>query len=101
VRVGHLTLALEQKAGIIGEILSAVKAEWGNLGVSRRIGAQGGNVSNGIKDTQRRSRAVGKTLKTVETLDFSRAEQVLGVSVKETSWKPILMMKKWRPASLR
>ncbi len=32
VRVGYLTLALEQKAGVIGEILSAVKAEWGKLG---------------------------------------------------------------------
>ena len=32
IRVGHLTLALERKAGAIGEILSAVKAEWAGLG---------------------------------------------------------------------
>jgi hypothetical protein len=37
-------------------------------------------LSNGIKDTQRRTRVVGRTLKTVEALDFSRAEQVLGLS---------------------
>jgi DNA recombination protein RmuC len=81
VRVGHLTLALEQKAGVIGEILAAVKAEWGNLGKSLdTLSRRAETLSNGIKDTQRRSRAVGRTLKTVEALDFSRAEDVLGLS---------------------
>jgi DNA recombination protein RmuC len=82
VRVGHLTLALEQKAGVIGEILAAVKAEWGNLGKSLdTLARRAETLSNGIKDTQRRSRAVGKSLRTVEALDFSRAEQVLGLPV--------------------
>ena len=81
IRVGHLTLALEQKAGVIGEILAAVKAEWGNLGKSLdTLARRAETLSNGIRDTQRRSRAVGRTLKTVEVLDFSRAEQVLGLS---------------------
>jgi DNA recombination protein RmuC len=81
VRVGHLTLALEQKAGAIGELLSAVKAEWGNLGKSLDILARRAEtLSNGIKDTQRRTRAVGTTLKAVEALDFPRAEQMLGLS---------------------
>lgn len=82
VRVGHLTLALEQKAGVIGEILAAVKAEWGNLGKSLdTLARRAETLINGIKDTQRRSRAVGKSLRTVEALDFSRAEQVLGLPV--------------------
>jgi DNA recombination protein RmuC len=81
IRVGHLTLALEQKAGAIGEILAAVKAEWGNLGKSLdTLARRAETLSNGIKDTQRRTRVVGRTLKTVEALDFSRAEQVLGLS---------------------
>jgi DNA recombination protein RmuC len=79
--VGHLTLALEKKAGVIGEILAAVKAEWGKLGKSLdTLARRAETLSNGIKDTQQRSRAVGKTLRTVDTLDFSRAEQVLGLS---------------------
>ena len=84
IRVGHLTLALEQKAGVIGEILAAVKAEWGNLGKSLdTLARRAETLSNGIKDTQRRTRVVGKTLKTVEALDFSRAEHVLGLSGDE------------------
>jgi DNA recombination protein RmuC len=80
IRMGHLTLALEQKAGVIGEILGAVKAEWTRLGktldiLARRVDT----LSNGIKDTQR-TRAVGRALKTVDTLDSPRAEQLLGLS---------------------
>jgi DNA recombination protein RmuC len=85
IRVGHLTLALEQKAGVIGEILAAVKAEWGNLGKSLdTLARRAETLSNGIRDTQRRTRAVGRTLKTVEALDFSHAEQVLGLSGETT-----------------
>ena len=81
IRVGHLTLALEQKAGMIGEILAAVKAEWANLGRSLdALARRAETLRNGIQDTQQRSRAVGRTLKTVEALDFSRAEEVLGLS---------------------
>jgi DNA recombination protein RmuC len=81
IRVGHLTLALEQNAAKIGETLSAVKAEWGNLGkaldaLARRAKA----LTNGIEDTQRRSRVVGRTLRTVDAIDFERAQQVLGLS---------------------
>jgi len=58
-----------------------VKAEWGNLGKSLdSLARRAETLSNGIKDTQRRTRAVGRTLKTVEALDFARAEEVLGLS---------------------
>lgn len=83
VRVGHLTLALEQKAGVIGEILGAVKAEWAKLGKSLDILARRADtLSNGIKDTQQRTRAVGRTLRTVDMLDSPRADQLLGLSVE-------------------
>jgi DNA recombination protein RmuC len=81
IRVGHLTLALEQNAAKIGETLSAVKAEWANLGKTLDVLARRAEtLSNGIKDTQRRTRVVGRTLRTVDALDFDRAEQVLGIS---------------------
>ena len=81
IRVGHLTLALEQNAAKIGETLSAVKAEWANLGKTLdRLASRAETLSNGIKDTQRRTRVVGRTLRTVDALDFDRAEQVLGIS---------------------
>ena len=80
IRVGYLTLALEQKAGAIGEILSAVKTEWSKLGESLDVLARRAeSLNNGIRSTQQRTRAVGRTLKTVEALEFDRAEQVLGM----------------------
>lgn len=81
IRVGHLTLALEQNAAKIGETLSAVKTEWSNLGKTLDVLARRAEtLSNGIKDTQRRTRVVGRTLKAVDALDFERAEQVLGLT---------------------
>jgi DNA recombination protein RmuC len=81
IRVGYLTLALEQKAGAIGEILSAVKAEWGKLGASLEVIARRAETLNkGIRDTQHRTRIVGRTLKGVDALEFERAGEVLGLS---------------------
>jgi DNA recombination protein RmuC len=81
IRVGYLTLALEQKAGAIGEILAAVKAEWSKLGDSLdALARRADTLNKGIKQTQQRTRMVGRTLKTVDALDFERAEQVLGLS---------------------
>jgi DNA recombination protein RmuC len=80
IRVGYLTLALEEKAGAIGEILSAVKVEWTKLGKSLDgLANKANTLVNGIHETQRRTRVVGSTLKTVETIDFDRAEQILGL----------------------
>jgi DNA recombination protein RmuC len=81
VRVGYLTFALEQKAGAIGEILAAVKAEWARLGESMdALARRAETLSNGIRDTQRRTRVVGRTLRTVEAMELSRAEEVLRLS---------------------
>ncbi len=81
IRVQHDTLVLEEKAGAIREILAAVKAEWGNLGNSLDVLARRAEtLNNGIRDTQRRTRVVGRTLKTVHVLDFERAQEVLGLS---------------------
>jgi DNA recombination protein RmuC len=81
IRVGHLTLALEQKAGAIGEILSAVKAEWTGLGKALDAMAnRAQTLSKGISDAQKRNRGVGRALATVDALDPVRAREVLGLS---------------------
>ncbi len=81
IRIGYDTLNLEKKAGAIGEILSAVKAEWAKLGQSLDVLARRAErLTTGIKDTQQRTRVVGKTLKSVSTLEFDRAQEVLGLS---------------------
>ena len=81
IRVGHLTLALEQKAGAIGEILAAVKAEWANLGRALNVMAQRAEtLGKGIREAQRRTGIVGKALTTVDAIEVGRAEDVLGLS---------------------
>lgn len=81
IRVGHLTLALESKAGAIGEILSAVKAEWSGLGKALdAMAKRAEGLSKDISGAQRRNRGVGRALASVDALDPVRADQVLGLS---------------------
>ena len=81
IRVGYLTLTLEEQAAAVGEILSAVKTEWGKLGKWLDVTANRANtLVKGINETQKRARVVGKTLKTIGAIDFERAQQVLGLS---------------------
>ncbi len=85
IRVGHLTLALEQKAGIIGETFGAVKTEWGKLTLSVEALAKGaGTLTKKIGETQRRTRAVGRALKAVEVIEFERADTLLGIVVNDS-----------------
>src|SRR5262249_37471840 len=78
-RVGYLTMALEQKAGTIADILGAVKAEWDKLGRSLDILARrADSLTTGIRDTQRRTRIVGRKLTSIDAIDFARAERLLG-----------------------
>ena len=81
IRLGHLTLALERKAGTIGETLSAVKAEWGLLGGALdQLARKAEEMSSTIQRTQVRSRAVGRALRGVDVMAFERAEAVLGLT---------------------
>jgi len=74
-------LALERKAGAIGEILSAVKAEWSKLGKALdTMALRAQNLSKGIIDAQKHNRGVGRALATVDALDPARVRQVLGLS---------------------
>jgi DNA recombination protein RmuC len=81
IRVGHLTLALERKAGAIGETLGAVKAAWEDLVKALDLSI---TRVNGLKTqltrTQTRAKTVGRALKTVAVIEFEAAENLLGLS---------------------
>ena len=86
IRLGHLTLALERKAGTIGETLTAVKSEWGLLGGALdQLARKAEEMSSSIQRTQVRSRAVGRALRGVAVMEFERAESVLGLNENENS----------------
>lgn len=80
IRVGHFTVQLERKAGEIGKILGAVKAEWGKLGDSmEKLAKRSLDISGDIEKTQTRIRAVGRTLRGVEAVDYIEAAPMLGL----------------------
>ncbi len=84
VRLGHLSLALERKAGSIGRTLAAVKTEWGQLGGAlEKLARKAEEMSGSIERTRVRSRAVERALRGVDGLEVTAAEEILGVERRE------------------
>jgi DNA recombination protein RmuC len=80
IRVGHLTLALEQKAGAIGETLGAVKAAWEDLVKSLDLSLTRVNgLKTQLTKTKTRANTVGRALRTVAVMEFQQAEVLLGL----------------------
>ncbi len=78
VQLGYVTLALEQKAGQIAELLGATKREMLTMdGTLEKLSRTAGTMSKTIDDARRRTRVVAKKLRNLETLDASRADILL------------------------
>jgi DNA recombination protein RmuC len=81
VQLGYVTLSLEQKAGQIADLLGATKREMLTMDdVLDRLSKTAGTMSRTIDDARRRTRAVGRKLRDMETLRPEQAEAVLGFS---------------------
>ena len=86
VRLGYVTLALEEKAGQIGRLLGATKQEMLRMDdVLEKLARSAGTMGRTIEDARRRTRAVGRKLRDVETLGPVEAEELLAI---EESWEP-------------
>lgn len=84
VHLGFLTLALEQKADLIRDLLGATRTEMVKMdGVLERLSRNAGTMSKTIDDARRRTRAVGRKLRGVEELDSAAAEQLLELDAAE------------------
>jgi DNA recombination protein RmuC len=78
IHLGFITLALEQKADQIRDLLGATRTEMLKMDdVLERLGKQAGAFSNTIEAARRRTRAVGRKLRGVEEIETERAEQLL------------------------
>jgi DNA recombination protein RmuC len=78
VRLGYVTLALEEKAGQIGRLLGAVKLEMLRMDdVLEKLARGAGTLGKTIEDARRRTRAVGRKLRDVEVLGAAEAEEIL------------------------
>ena len=70
IQLGALTLSIEQKAEEIRRILGAVRTEFAKMDtVLARLEKQASTVTNTITDARSRTRAMDRTLRSVEALD--------------------------------
>lgn len=83
IQMGHVTLALGEKADMVRDLLGATKAEMAKMDdVLKRLSKQVGAVSNTIEAAQVRTRAVARKLKGVDALDGPRAAALLDLEAE-------------------
>jgi DNA recombination protein RmuC len=69
LQMGFRTLAIQKRSSEVWALLSAVKTEWGRYGdLLEKVQKKLGEATTSIDEVQRRSRAIGKKLKDVQTL---------------------------------
>ncbi len=84
IQMGHVTIALGEKADMVRELLGATKAEMGKMDeVLVRLRKQVSAVGNTIDAAQVRTRAVARKLRGVDAVDGSRAAVLLEIEADE------------------
>ncbi len=85
VQLGYVTLALEQKAGQIADLLGATKREMLTMDeVLERLAKTAGTMQHTIDDARRRTRMVGRRLRDMETMRPDQADALLELGTFET-----------------
>ncbi len=84
VQLGYVTLALEQKAGQIAELLGATKREMVKMDDTlEKLSKTAGTMGRTIEEARKRTRVVTKKLRGMEVLEETRAEALLGFEEEE------------------
>jgi DNA recombination protein RmuC len=83
IQLGHYTLAISQKADLIGQILGAVKHEMVDFGnqfrlLERNVQALGNNIKRG----HTRARVITRRLKGIEALEGPAAAEILELTAE-------------------
>ena len=86
IQMGHVTIALGEKADMVRELLGATKAEMGKMDeVLVRLRKQVSAVGNTIDAAQVRTRAVARKLRGVDAVDGSRAALLLEIEAEDAT----------------
>ncbi|WP_232474671.1 DNA recombination protein RmuC [Neoroseomonas rubea] len=84
IQMGHVTLALGEKAELVRELLGATKAEIGKMDeVLGKLRRQVTAVGNTIDAAQVRTRAVARRLRGVDAVDGPRAAALLEIEAED------------------
>lgn len=79
IHLGHVTLALEQKADEVRQLLGAARGEMQQMDkVLAALGKQAATFSNTIERARVRTRAVDRKLRAVDALDSEAAALLIG-----------------------
>jgi DNA recombination protein RmuC len=87
LQMGFRSLAIEQRSSEVWRVLGAVRTEFNRYnGVVETLGKQLSRAANSVDSLGRRTRAMTRTLKTVDALpDEPSAQKLLGISPEEMS----------------
>jgi DNA recombination protein RmuC len=78
LQMGFKTLAIQKRSSEVWNLLGAIKTEWTKYGdVLSKVQKKLNEASNTIDEAQKRTRVIGKKLKTVQELPISDAQSVL------------------------
>ncbi|MGC8469130.1 MAG: DNA recombination protein RmuC [Acetobacteraceae bacterium] len=89
IHLGFVTLAIEQNAGVIREILGAVRTEMGKMDkVLVTLGKQAGTMGDTIEAARQRTRVMDRKLRGVEAIEPEQAEKLLELDTEESGEDP-------------
>jgi len=78
LQMGFRTLAIQKRSSEVWNLLAAVKTEWSKYGeVLAKVQKKLQEASNTIEDAERRTRVIGRKLKSVQQLPAVEAQAVL------------------------
>lgn len=81
IHLGHVTLDLERRAGDIGQILGATRAEMVKMDEAlAKLAANASTMTSNIEKARVRTRAMGRVLKKVEIVEGETAQTLLGLA---------------------
>jgi DNA recombination protein RmuC len=79
LQMGFRSVAIEKRSSEVWQVLGAVRTEFGKYNeVVDRLGKQLNSAANSVDSLGRRTRAMSRTLRTVETLPAPEAAALLG-----------------------
>jgi DNA recombination protein RmuC len=85
-RVGFRTLVIEKRSSEIWQMLGAVRNEFDKYGtVLDKLRKQLSAASNTVEETAKRTRAMGRKLRDVETLPDAEAQRLLAIPAESNS----------------
>jgi DNA recombination protein RmuC len=84
IHLGHITLDLEKRAADIGKLLGATRGEMMKMDdVLGKLAANAAAMSSNIEKARTRTRAVSRVLRTVEMVEGTAAQALLGLEAEE------------------